>query len=90
MIRLTATDALLACAAAETRAELHAARLALIDAGTGVIKDINRTTVVTGDGTAGRHLLAGTGMVPADSCAIRSSRLQVRLFAHLAREGATP
>ena len=83
---LTATDALLACAAATSRAELHAARLALIGAGAGVNADLDQTTLTAGDGAAGRHLLAATGRPNGDSCGIRSRRLQVRLFADLARE----
>jgi len=82
MSDLTATDALLAAAAATTRAEMHAARLALINTGGGVLQGPDLSTLVSGDGTAGRHLLGGAGHT-----AIRSSRLQVRLFAELARGG---
>jgi hypothetical protein len=82
--RLTATDALLACAAAQDRIEMLAARMALIDTGHGVNRDIDRATVLVGDGTAGRHLLAGVDHPTADSCGIRSRRLQERLWAELA------
>lgn len=85
---LSATEALLACAAAETTEEFHAARLALIANGVGMLSDVDRSALVSGDGTAGRYLLGGTGFVPADGCARRSMRLQVRLLARLARPTA--
>ena len=85
--RLSATDALLACAAATSRAEMYTARMAMIRSGGEVLKDLDRTTLVAGDGTAGRHLLAGVGSAQVDSCAIRSSRLEVRLLGSLPRGG---
>lgn len=86
---MTATDALLACAAATTRAELFAARMALIKTGHDVVRDIDRASVLEGDGTAGQHLLAGTGQAHRDSAAIRSARMQTRLLAELARANTT-
>lgn len=79
MTTMTATDALLSAAAATTRAEMHTARLALINAGGGVLRAPDTTSLLAGDGTAGRDLLGGPG-----SIAIRSSRLQTRLHARLA------
>lgn len=83
--RLNATDAVLACAAAETPEEMHAARFAVISNGVGMLADIDRSSVVSGDGTAGAYLLGGTGFAPADGSARRAMRLQVRLSAGLAR-----
>jgi hypothetical protein len=85
--RLTATDAVLSCAAAQTREELHLARLALIDTGRAVLTDLDRGSLVSGTGDAGRYLLGGSGH-PSDTTARRSSRLQVRLLARLARPDA--
>ena len=83
--RLTATDAVLACAAATTRAELHAARMALVTSGASTLTvDLDTSGMVAGDGTAGRVLLGGTGWTRNDSTAARSSRIQTRLFADLA------
>ncbi|WP_182112906.1 hypothetical protein [Actinotalea sp. JY-7876] len=90
MTALSSTDALLACAAATSRAEMHAARMALVQTGSGVLRDIDRTALAQGDGTAGRHLLAELGGVYVDSAAARSSRLQVRLYGQLARPEVTP
>lgn len=89
MADLTATDALLSAAAATTEAEMHAARLALIATGADVLKGLDYASLVSGTGTAGRRLLGGTGTVPADTTARRSSRLQVRLLAQLARPEAS-
>lgn len=52
---LTATEAVLAIAAAETRLELHAGYLALIDSG-GLTQPVVAELLV-GDGTAGARLL---------------------------------
>lgn len=80
---LTPTEALLSCAAAETAQELHAARQALIATGARMLDDLDRSALVSGDGTAGAYLLAG----PKASCARRSERLVVRLAARAARPG---
>lgn len=74
-----ATDALLACASASTRAELHRARLELIACGHGVVRGLDTSLLVAGDGTAGDALLGGGG-----STAIRSHRIEVALHAQLA------
>lgn len=84
--RLTATDALLACAAAATRAEMHAARTALIKTGSGVLNDLDTAGLVAGDATAGRHILAAVPNPTGNSTASRSSRLQVRLLAAIAAQ----
>jgi hypothetical protein len=77
---LSATEALLAQAAAVTPAEVHAARLALIYTGGDVVKPLDRTLLTSGTGCAGRTLLGGSrpgtwGDVPGPSAAIRSARL---------------
>lgn len=77
---LSATEALLAQAAAETSVEVLTARLHLIATGSAVIKPMDRTLLVSGDGTAGHGLLGGErhGVWlegPGPSCAIRSYRL---------------
>lgn len=77
---LSATEALLAQAAAETSVEVLTARLHLIATGGAVTKPMDRTLLVAGDGTAGHTLLGGErpGVWtpgPGASCAIRSSRL---------------
>jgi hypothetical protein len=84
--RLSPTDALLACAAATSRAELHTARLALITSGAGVLTDLDTTGLLAGDGTAGRALLGGSSRL-VDSCAARSHRIQDRLHRALAAGG---
>lgn len=89
MADLTATDAVLAAAAAQTEAEMHAARIALIETGGDVLRGLDYGSLVSGDGTAGRRLLGGTGSPLADSTAMRSTRLQVRLLAQLARPEAS-
>ncbi|EYR64657.1 hypothetical protein N866_07025 [Actinotalea ferrariae CF5-4] len=82
---LTPVEAFLSIAAADTRAEMHAARLALISSGAGMLKGLDTTDLVSGDGTAGRSLLGGTGNPLHDHLSQRAARLQVRLFARLAR-----
>lgn len=99
--RLSATEALLSCAAAETAVEMAAARMALIENGSGVMAKPDRGLLVSGTGDAGRHLLGATPPRPPDvslsvwavyasnSCAMRSSRLQDRLRDQLARPTTT-
>lgn len=82
--RLTATDALLACAAATSRTEMLAARTALIRTGGTVLNDLDKASLLAGDGSAGAHLLAAVPNPTCNSTAVRSSRLQTRLFAELA------
>ena len=41
----------------------------MIDTGAAVLTDIDRTTLLSGDGTAGRTLLAGVGHPVADTTA---------------------
>lgn len=72
---LTPTEAVLAAAAATTPAEMHAARMALIATGDGLMTRLDRSLVVSGDGTAGRRLLGGIG----GSCAARTTVLEARL-----------
>lgn len=88
--RLTPTEALLSCAAAETLEEMFAARLALIETGSGAITQLDTTGLArdftdpeTG-GLAGQYILGGSGLGPADTCARRSRRLLLRLRADLA------
>ena len=90
--KLTATEAVLACAVARNRTEMHHARMALIESGDAMVRDIDRTGVITvrGTGGAGRDLLAGTDMAWADSTAARAGRLQNRLWAELADLGEPP
>lgn len=76
---LNATEAVLACAAAETSAEMHAARLALIDNGAAILHDIDRSLLLAGSGDAGVHLLGGVGSPMHDSAAQRAARLLIRL-----------
>lgn len=78
--QLSATEALLAQAAAATSSEVHVARLALIGTGGHCVRPMDRTLLLAGDGTAGRTLLAGdrpAAWAPGagPSCAIRSCRL---------------
>lgn len=80
---LTATDALLAVAAATCRHEMHRARLALVSAGHGVLQDLDTSTLVAGTGTAGRSLLATTGTAHLDHTALRASRIHARLLREL-------
>ncbi|GAA4627314.1 hypothetical protein [Cellulomonas oligotrophica] len=56
---VTATEALLAQAAAATPAEALDAQLALIRTGGEMLKPLYVGVLVTGDGTAGRFLLGG-------------------------------
>lgn len=68
--RLTGTDALLSIAAAITPTERHTARLALIATGPDLITRPDTTGLITGDGTAGRHLLGLHGTLAARSTRI--------------------
>lgn len=80
--RLSPTEAVLAAAAATTRAEMLAARLAVIDTGLGMMRGLDRSLLVAGDGTAGARLLAsapGRGR----TCAARTSVLEHRLHTDL-------
>lgn len=96
--QLSVTEALLAQAAAESPAEVHAARLALISSGGHVTRPMDRTLLASGDGTAGNELLGGARQPahgwPADagpSCAVRSYRLLQaadRAAARTAREAS--
>ena len=86
--RLTPTEAVLACAAAESTLELHEARMALIESGGAMMADLDTTGLLAGDGTAGRTLLGGTGSSWRDTCAARSHRIGEHLRAELNRKGA--
>lgn len=77
--KLTATEAVLAAAAATTPEEMHAARLALIATGSAVTRNLDRSHMVAGTGLAGRRLLGIGG-----SCARRTTVLQARLRNDLA------
>lgn len=68
--RLSGTDALLSIAAAITPQERHTARLALIATGPDLITRLDTTGLITGDGTAGRHLLGLHGTLAARSTRI--------------------
>ncbi|UJP39357.1 hypothetical protein [Cellulomonas palmilytica] len=65
--RLTPTDALLALAAAQSPAEVNAARLALIETGSAMLRPLDRRGVLVGDGTAGHLLLGGAAHRAPDS-----------------------
>lgn len=82
--RVSATEALLAQAAAVTPAEAHTARLALIGCGGEVVKPLDRSLLVVGDGAAGQRLLAGDPLAarlghPGPSVARRSYQLVQRM-----------
>jgi hypothetical protein len=82
--RLTATEALLAQAAAQTPAEAQAARLALIATGAAMMRPLDTTVLVAGDGSAGRELLASAprgDLVPQWPIARRSRLLTARAAA---------
>ena len=87
---LTPTEALLSVAAATTEAEMHTAMLALIGTGSAVLTDVDTSGLVSGDGTAGEYLLAGTGRHGHDHLAQRARRLQMRLLVGLAGEVDVP
>lgn len=78
---LTATEALLSVAAAETAAERHLARLALIATGGDVVRPLDLGHLTAGDGTAGHRLLGGgprvrvAGHHVGPSTAIRSRNI---------------
>lgn len=63
--RLSATEALLSCAAAETAVEMLAARMALIENAGGALAAPDTRLLLAGDGTAGRHLLGENPPRPA-------------------------
>ena len=76
---LSATEALLAQAAATSPIEVLTARLSLIATGLAAVRPMDRSLLTAGDGHAGRQLLADDRPTspagPGPSCAIRSSRL---------------
>lgn len=87
---LTPAEALLSVAAATTEAEMHAAMLALIGTGSGVLTDLDTSDLVSGDGTAGQQILAATGRPGHDRLAQRARRLHLRLLADLGYETYIP
>lgn len=87
---LTPTEAFLSVAAATTEAEMHTAMLALVGTGSAVLTDLDTSGLVSGDGTAGQHLLAATGRHGHDHLAQRARRLQMRLLVDLEGEVYVP
>lgn len=89
---LSPTEALLSCAAAVDRSEMQAARLALIATAAGAMRDLDRSLVIAGDGTAGRVLLSGVRPSPWSthvSCAIRSLQLETRMVSGASTGGVS-
>lgn len=90
--RLSATEAVLSLAAAQSGAEVHASRLALIESGPAMLRPLDTSDLVAGDGSAGHTLLAGPPRHVAEHMwpvARRVNRLTGR-FVQLRGDTATP
>lgn len=81
--RLTPTEAVLAAAAAVTTDELHAARLALIECGGAMLRDLDPSGLVGSGWSMGSRLLGASTRPGVTSCADRVSRIgeHVRRYA---------
>lgn len=83
---MSATEGVLAMAAALTHEELLAGRLAVIGSGRQVLDPLDRSLLVAGDGSAGRVLLAGSRADGRDG-EPTTGRRSLRLYR---REAADP